>query len=81
MFWPEARILRLAKASQGCLAFAVVHSPMATESVGENGRGAASKKSLRPFHGSLGHHVDPIRRAPAGRIARPKLRRLGPVFS
>ena len=26
MFWPEARTLRLARASQGCLAFAVVHS-------------------------------------------------------
>ena len=43
MFWREARILRLAKASQGCLAFAVVHSPMATESVGGGGRSAASK--------------------------------------
>ena len=49
MFWPEARILRLAKASQGCLAFAVVHSPMATESVGENGRGAASKNRSGHF--------------------------------
>ena len=49
MFWPEARIIRLAKASQGCLAFAVVHSPMATESVGENGRGAASKNRSGHF--------------------------------
>ena len=78
MFWREARILRLAKASQGCLAFAVVHSPMATESVGGGGRSAASKIAPAISDGFTG--PDPFGRAPAcrrppGARWRPKRRR------